>query len=198
MVKMCPNCTLLAKADFDPFVWTDHTGKTTFANRMSGGYQFLDQAWACVPARSPSPLPPFHHAFAVRREGEPVHPEIKPRGCGPPLDTHEPAGSAPDAGRRCAGSPLKFLLCSEIGIYHSDMTDASDLRPATFDEIAETLSFALSYQGRRRVYDADGAMARITAEWLVCHLAASGFMLMKQPARAAPTTSHMPPSSGNA
>jgi hypothetical protein len=45
MVKMCPNCTLLAKADFDPFVWTDHTGQTTFANRMSGGHRFLDRAW---------------------------------------------------------------------------------------------------------------------------------------------------------
>jgi hypothetical protein len=94
--------------------------------------------------------------------------------------------------------PLKFLLCSWIGIYHSDMTDAPDLRPATSDEIAETLSFALRYQGKRRVYDADDAMARITAERLVRHLAASGFVLMKQQARPAPTTSHMPPSSGNA
>lgn len=42
---MCPHCTLLAKADFDPFVWTDHTGQTRFANQMSGGHRFLDRAW---------------------------------------------------------------------------------------------------------------------------------------------------------
>ena len=42
---MCPNCTLLAKADFEPFVWTDHTGRTRFANRMSGGNRFLDRTW---------------------------------------------------------------------------------------------------------------------------------------------------------
>jgi hypothetical protein len=32
------------------------------------------------------------------------------------------------------------------------------LRPATADEIAEALSFALSYQGRKRVHHADDAM----------------------------------------
>ncbi len=54
------------------------------------------------------------------------------------------------------------------------------LRPATPDEIAETLSFALRYDGRRRVHHADATMARITAERLVAHLERSGFVVMKE------------------
>lgn len=40
-------------------------------------------------------------------------------------------------------------------------------RPAAPDEIVEALSFALRYDGRRRVHHADDAIARITAERLV-------------------------------
>jgi hypothetical protein len=43
------------------------------------------------------------------------------------------------------------------------------------------------------VHHADDMMARITAERLVRHLEASGFVLMKGPPRAAPTTGGMPP-----
>lgn len=67
------------------------------------------------------------------------------------------------------------------------MTDTPALRPATPDEVAETLSFALRYKGRRRVHDADDAMARITVERLMEHLEASGFVLMKRPAQGAPS-----------
>jgi hypothetical protein len=76
------------------------------------------------------------------------------------------------------------------------MTDERGLRPATPDEIATALSFALRYRGRKRVFDADDAMGRITAERLVHHLEASGLVVMKRPPAGAPTTSHMPPSSG--
>jgi hypothetical protein len=55
------------------------------------------------------------------------------------------------------------------------------LRPATPDEVAETLSFALLYDGRRRVHHADNTMARITAERLLRHLERSGFVVMKKP-----------------
>ena len=65
--------------------------------------------------------------------------------------------------------------------------DPPQLRPATPDEVAETLSFALRYDGRRRVYHADEAMARITAERLVEHLRRSGFVLMKHPPARAPS-----------
>jgi hypothetical protein len=73
------------------------------------------------------------------------------------------------------------------------VTDTQILRPATPDEIAETLSFALRYRGRKRVHDADDAMARITAERLVRHLEASGFVLMKRAPGAAPATGERRP-----
>ena len=76
------------------------------------------------------------------------------------------------------------------------MTDPVPLRPASADEIATALSFALRYDGRKRVHDADDAMARITAERLVRHLQQSGFVIMKSPAASAPTTAIMPPSTG--
>jgi hypothetical protein len=80
--------------------------------------------------------------------------------------------------------------------YRPAMPDTPHLRPATPDEIADALSFALRYQGRKRVYHADDQMARITAERLIQHLTASGFVVMKgQPAQA-PTTAHMPPAGG--
>ena len=71
------------------------------------------------------------------------------------------------------------------------MTDT--LRPAPQDEIADALSFALRYDGRRRVHHADEIMAQVTAERLVRHLERSGFVLMKRPPASAPRTSHMPP-----
>ena len=46
------------------------------------------------------------------------------------------------------------------------MADPLNLRPATADEIAKALSFALRYEGRRRVHDADEAMGRIVADRL--------------------------------
>jgi hypothetical protein len=76
--------------------------------------------------------------------------------------------------------------------------DDPPLRPATAEEIAASLSFALRYDGRRRVHHADDIMARITAERLVAHLERSGFVLMRKPPGSAPTTSHMPlPGDGN-
>jgi hypothetical protein len=62
------------------------------------------------------------------------------------------------------------------------------LRPATVEEVADSISFALRYEGRKRVYHADEMMARITADRLVRHLLESGFVLMKRPEGTAPTT----------
>jgi hypothetical protein len=39
-------------------------------------------------------------------------------------------------------------------------------------------------------------MVRITAEHLIRHLAQAGFVLMRPPSGAAPTTAHMPSSIG--
>jgi hypothetical protein len=56
------------------------------------------------------------------------------------------------------------------------------------DEIAATLSFALCYEGKKRVHHADDAMARITADRLVRHLERPGFVLMKRPPAVAHST----------
>jgi hypothetical protein len=74
------------------------------------------------------------------------------------------------------------------------MTTGPGLRPATPDEIATALSFALRYRGRKRVFDADDAMAQITVDRLVQHLKASGFVVMRKPPALSPTTSHIPSS----
>ena len=60
-----------------------------------------------------------------------------------------------------------------------------ELRPATREELMESLAHAMRYQGRRRVRDdhAGSFMARIAAE----HLAQSGFVVMKKPPAQAPS-----------
>jgi hypothetical protein len=73
------------------------------------------------------------------------------------------------------------------------MPEMPPLRPATPDEVAETLAFALRIDGRRRVHNADSMMARIAADRLVQHLERSGFVVMKKPEGLAPTASHHPP-----
>lgn len=72
------------------------------------------------------------------------------------------------------------------------MADTSQHRPANPEELADTLAFALSYEGRKRVHHADDLMARITADRLVRHLAASGYVVLKAAPAQPPTTSHMP------
>jgi hypothetical protein len=61
------------------------------------------------------------------------------------------------------------------------MSETPDLRPATREEIAQSLSFALQFEGRKRVHHAADFMAQITAERLVKHLEQSGFVVMKKP-----------------
>jgi hypothetical protein len=61
------------------------------------------------------------------------------------------------------------------------MSDTPTLRPATRDEITQSLSFALRFNGRKRVHDADEAMSRITAERLVEHLGRSGYVVTHKP-----------------
>jgi hypothetical protein len=65
---------------------------------------------------------------------------------------------------------------------------ARPLRPATAEEIVESLAFGLRYEGRRRVRDADELIARNTAARLVRLLEQSGFVLMKRPDAVAPST----------
>ena len=68
--------------------------------------------------------------------------------------------------------------------------DKPELHPASAQEIQDSLCFALRFAGRKRVHHADETMARITAERLVQHLEQSGYVLMKKPSQAAPSTSN--------
>jgi hypothetical protein len=76
------------------------------------------------------------------------------------------------------------------------MSDRPELRPATPEEIAEALSFALRFNGRRPFPQSNTLMAGITAAHLVEHLLRCGFQLMKGPDAVAPNASHHP-RSGN-
>ena len=69
------------------------------------------------------------------------------------------------------------------------MPDCSELRPATPEEIAEALSFALRFDGRKPFPQSSSLMAQITAAHLVQHLQRCGFLLMKSPDAVAPSTS---------
>jgi hypothetical protein len=61
------------------------------------------------------------------------------------------------------------------------MTDMKDLRPATQDELVQTLSHALRYGGKKRVHYADEMMASLMAQHLAAYLDQSLFVVMKKP-----------------
>ena len=58
---------------------------------------------------------------------------------------------------------------------------ADKLTPADSSDVADALAFALRFQGRKRVHNADEIMAEIVAERLVEHLERAGFVVMKRP-----------------
>jgi hypothetical protein len=60
------------------------------------------------------------------------------------------------------------------------MIDAP-LSPASLDDLADALAFALRFDGRKRKHDAGEFMAAIVARRLVEHLDRAGFVVMKKP-----------------
>jgi hypothetical protein len=54
------------------------------------------------------------------------------------------------------------------------------LTPADPAELAAALAFALRFQGRKRVHNADEIMAEIVAKRLVERLERAGFVVMKR------------------
>ncbi len=54
------------------------------------------------------------------------------------------------------------------------------LTPADPRDLAAALAFALRFQGRKRVHNADEIMAEIVAKRLVEHLERAGFVVMKR------------------
>ena len=62
------------------------------------------------------------------------------------------------------------------------MPDAPEcLTPATKEDLADALAFALRFDGRKRKHDAAEMMAAIVAKRLVEHLERAGFVAMKRP-----------------
>ncbi len=58
------------------------------------------------------------------------------------------------------------------------MPDADKLTPADPSDLAAALAFALRYQGRKRVHNADEIMAEIVAKRLFDHLKRAGFVVV--------------------
>ncbi len=68
-------------------------------------------------------------------------------------------------------APRMFLLRSSVSAIRPPMPDAADkLLPAHPSDLAAALAFALRYQGRKRVHNADEIMAEIVAKRPVEHL----------------------------
>ena len=59
--------------------------------------------------------------------------------------------------------------------------DPSVLSAAKFEDVADALAFALRFQSRKRVHNADELMSAFVAKRLVEHLERSGFVIMKRP-----------------
>jgi hypothetical protein len=55
------------------------------------------------------------------------------------------------------------------------------LTPATPDDLAESLSFALRFEGRKSKHDSDRLNADIVAKRLVRYLDKAGYVVMKKP-----------------
>jgi hypothetical protein len=61
------------------------------------------------------------------------------------------------------------------------MTDEQKLTPATPEDLANSLSFALRFEGRKSQHDSDKLNADIVAKRLVRYLDKAGYVVMKKP-----------------
>jgi hypothetical protein len=85
--------------------------------------------------------------------------------------------------RGSAPLPRAFVLAtfSSFG-YRPAMPDQDEkLTSADPEEIADSISFALMFSGRKRVHDSDRMTASIAAQRIVRHLERCGYVLMKRP-----------------
>ena len=83
----------------------------------------------------------------------------------------------PDDQPRTPGRAIRSCLVPGAALPCS-LLDASE--PLTPDDPAAALAFALRYQGRKRVHNADEIMAEIVAARLVDHLERAGFVVIKR------------------
>ncbi len=67
------------------------------------------------------------------------------------------------------------------------MPDERPLRPATTEELEDTLTFALRFKGRKRWDGAGPMIAQIAADYLRRALEDAGYVIMKVPDALAPS-----------
>ena len=82
-----------------------------------------------------------------------------------------------------ASASSKFVLVLfSLPRYAPPMPDTPEcLTPASAEDLADALAFALRFEGRKRKHDAAETMARIVAKRLVDHLERGGFVVMQRP-----------------
>ena len=68
------------------------------------------------------------------------------------------------------------------------------LTPAAPEDIANSISFALLFSGKKRVHDSDRMTASIAAQRIVRHLERCGYVLMKRPPIGGSAPQNPPPS----
>jgi hypothetical protein len=71
------------------------------------------------------------------------------------------------------------------------MANVSTLCPADSAEVADAFAYTPRYDGNRQVHHADDMMAQIAADYLIRHLTAFGFVVMRAPLGTASTTAGM-------
>jgi hypothetical protein len=90
------------------------------------------------------------------------------------------AGQTAGAAERDATSPSRscFVLIRELPF--PPMPDAEKLHLANPQDLASALAFALRFEGRKRVHNANEIMAEIVAKRLVAHLERAGFVVLQR------------------
>lgn len=61
------------------------------------------------------------------------------------------------------------------------MPDDEKLTPADPEDVANSISFALRFNGRQRFHEGDKLMAEITADHILRHLERCRFVILKRP-----------------
>jgi hypothetical protein len=114
--------------------------------------------WSCTCGCSAS----WQIATPTQLRDETIHTDTTISRCHYAVGRDKPglSGVMEFVGRLSLAGPSSARPCVN-GRYRPAMPDAPHLRPATPDEIADALSFALRYQGRKRVIHADDPMAQI-------------------------------------
>jgi hypothetical protein len=73
------------------------------------------------------------------------------------------------------------------------MPDDETRTPAAPEDVADSISFALRWSGRKRVHDGGALAASIAADRIVRHLERCGYVLMKRSPLSGSPPPNVPP-----